>query len=116
MLYFDFKAVFKARNITNPYGWMQSNGFSRRTAYNIAHTEMQVLKLEHLYKLCKLLNCTPNDMIRYTAEKESLSETHPLQKIKGPALTATANELLKTLSLEELNAFAGLLKEKKAAQ
>jgi hypothetical protein len=115
MLYFDFRAVFKARNISNPYGVMLQQGFTKRVAYQYANLELKNIKLDHLYKICRICNCTPNDVIRYKpGNNDSLSETHALNRIKGAALTAEANELLKNLSLEELNGFANLLMKKKS--
>jgi DNA-binding Xre family transcriptional regulator len=109
--------MFAIRNIANPYGLLMQHGLSRRTAYNIAHKQVQVLKLQHLYLICKLCNCTPNDVIRYQpAETDSLKETHALNKIKGTTISANAKELLAALSLEDLDNITSILMKKKEVQ
>ncbi len=113
MLYFDFQSIFHARNITNPYSLLVQNGFSQRMAYNIAHRKLKTLRLESLYKVCMLCNCTPNDVIRYKPdERVPLNDLHSLNKIKGDVLSTKAKNFLQQLSMEDLNALANMVVSK----
>lgn len=40
----------------------------RHTLNNIYKGNIKSIKLEHLDKLCYVLNCTPNDLFRYTPD------------------------------------------------
>ncbi len=113
MLYIDFKSLLEARNISHPHKFLLDNGFTKPMAYRILHQELGTVRLTHLFRLCKLLNCTPNDVIRYKPSlNEPLNETHPLNKIKGPAFDTSAKQLLESLSPEELKAMAEIVRNR----
>lgn len=114
MLYYDFAAVFKARNINNIYGFLVKNGFTKRAAANLAYGKDYRLSLGQLYTICRLVNCTPNDVIRYQpGEREMLHPDHSLHTITGPALSGNVIEALKGLSLKELDEINNIIKKRK---
>ncbi len=113
MLYIDFKSLLEARNISNPHKFLLENGFTKPMAYRILHRDLGTVRLTHLYKLCKLLNCTPNDVIRYHDNgKDRLDEKHALNRIKDAPASIEVVKLLKALPIEEMNKVAELLKGK----
>lgn len=80
MLRLNIKAVCKLRGISKPQAWLVKSGFPKSTAANMGREEYENLPLVHLEKMCLLLNCTPNDLLRW--EPEAGMDT------KGPALAA----------------------------
>jgi len=104
--------MFKLRGISNPYGLLASHGLAHKTACNIAYTRIKTIRLEHLELICRLLNCSPNDVIRYEAdERNILPANHALLKLQHEAETASITDMFKTMSLEQLQQLAAVFKQ-----
>ena len=113
MLYFDFSSMFKLRGISNPYRLLIQNGIAPKTAQNLVHSPVKTIRLEHLEIICRALNCTPNDVIRYKAdEAKPLAEDHALKKIENK-IDVSVTDMLKKISLEQLQQIAIIMQQQK---
>lgn len=82
MLKYDFKRIFIIRGISNPLQFLRKHGFTPQTANRIAHNLVGSVSLEILESLCILLKCTPNDLMVWSADKDSnLSGNLPLNEL-----------------------------------
>ena len=45
-------------------------GINRKTIYNIYYDKTKGITYENLNKLCYALDCTPNDILKYTPDKK----------------------------------------------
>ena len=111
MLKLNINRVCKLRNIGSPYKFMMAHGFSHMTALNLMHGKTLAPKTEHIERLCRLLNCTPNDLYEWMPE-DNLPETHPLNTLQREK-PKNLNDLIKDLPLEKLPEIEALLKQVK---
>ena len=83
MLYYNFKTILELRGITQPFGYLRKNGFSQNLSYRITSEETGSLHLKVIERLCKLLNCTPKDVLFWKPDKpEDDNPNHPLYFLK----------------------------------
>ena len=54
--------TMEKQNIST-YALIHKHGFNPRTIYNLKHNKG--ITVDTLEKLCKILNCTPNDVISF---------------------------------------------------
>ncbi len=69
MLKPNLNRLFKTRGINKPYSYLLNNGFTRNEALRLSNENLKTLHLNHVEKLCFLLNCTPNDLLQYIPAK-----------------------------------------------
>ncbi|WP_423148694.1 helix-turn-helix domain-containing protein [Rubrolithibacter danxiaensis] len=114
MLYFSLKPVFKLRGIHNPYNLLVKAGISSHSASSLLNSDLRSMRLDHLEKVCILLNCTPNDLLTWVPDSDSkLEEDHPLAELKPKTETVDLYLALKKLPLSELKKVAGLIQDAK---
>jgi DNA-binding Xre family transcriptional regulator len=113
MLHLNLKRIFKARGIEMPYKFLTQNGFVPFTAHKYKNGKVEHMRLDHIEKLCILLNCTPNDIFEWLPNDllDDLPE-HPLQKIRKRDKKIEINKLLAKMSLEKLEEIEKLIAEK----
>ncbi len=105
MFVFHTQSLFKARGIRKPLHWLLQNGFPVSAARAIARETYQSLPLVHLERLCRLLHCTPNDVVRWQPPEGTVVTGHPLQAlIDSPLAGLEWMSRLEALSLDELRA------------
>lgn len=114
MLVFNIRRVLAIRGITRALDFMTKNGFTRSSAVNIYNFYVTNIKVKNLEKLCRLLNCTPNDFFEWqTAEtEEPIAETHALNSLRREK-SAAITKLMKEIPLEKLGDVEEFLKELK---
>ncbi|MBL0310550.1 MAG: helix-turn-helix transcriptional regulator [Bacteroidetes bacterium] len=113
MLYFDLRPVFKLRGIENPYSALVKAGISPQSATKILNQADYVFRMRHVEIICKILNCTPNDLLNWRANKDdNLPESHELHKLKKD--NSGLHQLLKGMSIEQLNQVAALIKQQQS--
>jgi DNA-binding Xre family transcriptional regulator len=112
MLVFNIRRVLAIRGIGRALDFMTKNGFTRASAVNIYNFYVSNIKVKNLEKLCRLLNCTPNDFFEWRAveNEEPIAETHALNSLRRDK-TAEINNLMKEIPLEKLSEVEGFLKE-----
>lgn len=110
MLQINLTRIFKARGIEQPYKFLVRNGFVPFTAHKYKNGKVDVIRLDHIEKLCILLNCTPNDILEWLPQ-DLLDDTpnHPLQKIRKRDKKIEINKMLSNLSLDKLEEIEKML-------
>lgn len=79
MFTLDLKRFFTLKNIAKPYGFLISKGFSTNVSLNFTSRVPKTIRIENIYRLCVVLNCTPNDLFSLSPDaKKQLPENHPL--------------------------------------
>jgi DNA-binding Xre family transcriptional regulator len=112
MLYFNPKRIMAMRGIDKMFNYLHKNGFIRTTATYLLNNTASHIKIEHIGKLCFLLNCTPNDLFEWHPDNTYvLTENHALNTlIKHDKAVANIKELLKEIPPERLGEVESLLK------
>lgn len=83
MITLNLNTIFKARGITYPNSFLIKSGISRNVASALATGQTRNIKLDHIEKLCRALNCEPNDLFKFQADaNDPLSKDHPLFKLQ----------------------------------
>lgn len=114
MLTLDLKPIFRQRGIEKPYTLMVKSGISPQSATKILNAKTRIFRLDHIEIICNILNCTPNDLLAWTPDKNViLSESHSLTKLKRDEKSFQLQDTLKTMTLEQLNQIAALINQQK---
>jgi DNA-binding Xre family transcriptional regulator len=114
MLYTKIHKVLEARGIKKPVKFLQENGFSRNSAYNITALRFSYLRLNVFEKLCIVLSCSPNDLLEWQPNPGiNLPDSHPLHKLK-PKELINVEEMLKDIPAEKFAEFKSGIDELKA--
>ncbi len=110
MLQLNLKRIFKARGIEQPYKFLAQNGFVPFTAHKYKNGKVEHMRLDHIEKLCTVLNCTPNDIFEWSPD-DLLDDRadHPLQKIRTREKKIEITKLLSKMSLEKLEEIEKLI-------
>lgn len=114
MLEFNVRRVLAVRGVTQALDFLTKNGFTRPSATHLYKFYVTNIKVKNLEKLCRALNCTPNDFFQWRdAEgEEPLPATHALNALRREK-TAEINNLMKEIPLEKLGDVEEFLKELK---
>ncbi len=103
MLRLRIHFMLESKGIANPYNFLVKNGFSPNTATRSIHGRISQLKLSHINKLCTILQCTPNDLLEWTPDKnEILSDKHPLRTLERKEKAFNIVNHLNQLSFEQV--------------
>lgn len=114
MLTLDLRPVFKTRGIEKPYTFLVKAGLSPQSATKVLNSKTRVFRLDHIEIICDKLNCTPNDLLSWTPNKNiKLADTHSLTRLKRDKTAFQLQDTLKTMSLEQLNQIATLINQQK---
>jgi len=110
MVQLNLTRIFKARGIEQPYKFLIRNGFVPFTAHKYKNGKAEHIRLDHIEKLCIILNCTPNDIFEWVPD-DLLDDypNHPLQKIRKREKKIEIGKMLNSLSLEKLEEVEKLL-------
>lgn len=113
MLHYNLKALFKARDIKEPNRFLVKHGISQNIAHRLTTGQYDKMSLEILEKLCRALNCTPNDIYRFAPDTDAdKNELLALTKIAHTENTYTSTSVLFNLPLDKLNEIAALINKK----
>jgi len=114
MLVFNLRRVLAIRNIADGMSFLKDNGFTPFTAATLYKYYVSSIKIKNLERLCRLLNCTPNDFFEWktTEGEELLPETHALNSLRREK-SAEINKLMKSLPLEKLSEVEDFIKNMK---
>jgi DNA-binding Xre family transcriptional regulator len=115
MLQLNLKRIFKARGIDMPYKFLVQNGFVPFTAHKYKNGKVEQIRIDHIEKLCEVLNCTPNDLFEWRpTEIFDDRADHPLQKIRARDKKIEINKLLSSISLDKLEEIEAMIKNAKS--
>lgn len=108
MLKLNLKRVFALRGVQNPLAFMMDCGIIRQTAVNLLNQQTSILKIEHLEIICRLLNCTPNDLFEWQADAQKpVAETHSLNNLKRSRTAQNILQMAKEIPLEAVEKLIG---------
>jgi succinate dehydrogenase flavin-adding protein (antitoxin of CptAB toxin-antitoxin module) len=104
--------MMQMRGIDRVFNFLSRNGFIRTTAYQFSSGHIKSVKIEHVEKICRLLNCTPNDLFEWKSDAGGdLPAGHALKSLVKDDLKSTnVRALLKDIPVEKLPEIEGLLK------
>lgn len=113
MLKINLDSALSRRGVTRPFAFLRGLGISHNTAHRLLN-KTQAINLRHLERLCRHLNCTPNDLMEFTdGEQVPLSEDHALQKLVRGAAKGNITHQLRSLPPEALDKVWNLIDELK---
>lgn len=102
MLKIDLTPLFNARGIRRPFTFLRRLGLSSTVAHRLTHQEGKSIRLDHIYKICDELQCTPNDIL-WLDSTNDLPTYHPLQLLKqGPEADLKIVDELKGVPLSKI--------------
>jgi len=112
MLVFNPNRMFRLRKIDRPHLMLVKNGFAKSSATNLLNYVSRRVTVEHLEKLCVLLNCTPNDLFEWRGKtNEALDERHALNSLKRSDKSENLTEMIRKIPVEKLPQVDELLRE-----
>jgi len=112
MLSIKLKPIFKARGIDKPYSFLVKAGLSPNTATTILNNNRRAIKLDHIETLCIKLNCTPNDLLQWVPDNNSmLNANHPMHALKTKKTNVNLKQKMQSLTLNQLNEVMDLIEK-----
>lgn len=98
----------KERMIKNPYTLFVENDISEVKARQYLNGKTNRIMLDDIEILCRLLYCTPNDLMEWTPKNSAQDyEGNPLQAIRKKPLFNMA-DVMKNMTVGELRAMVEL--------
>lgn len=87
-------------------------GVANTTAHNLLNGKANNIKLSTLFRICEMLNCTPNDLFDI-ADKDfqNLPPNHQLRKIKKPTIQQSPIVLANNIPLDRFDEASKLLED-----
>ncbi|MFN8309114.1 MAG: helix-turn-helix transcriptional regulator [Chitinophagales bacterium] len=112
MLKLNLKRIFKARGVEQPYKFLTANGFVSFTAHKYKNAKVDQMRLDHIERLCILLNCTPNDLFEWFPDDLLDNRNdHPLNAIRQREKAIDINKKLARLPLQKLEEIEAYLSQ-----
>ena len=112
MLKWNWKKLFKARGIDRPIPWLKKLLISRDVAYRIAHNKCDKISLKTLTKVCRALNCTPDDALEFVpTESDKKSPNLGMLALVPNEKWEDAADLLRGLNAKQLKEIAKTIRK-----
>ena len=116
MLVFNLSRVLALRGVDKPFSYLVKIGFYRTVASNLLNNKTVNIKISHIERLCRALNCTPSDLFEWKPrENETLGESHALNSLKRNS-AQQFSRILKEIPVEKLEKAGELLNQLKNEQ
>ncbi len=113
MLKYNFERLFKMKGILKPALFLIKAGFSKDTAYRIINNKVSAFSPSQIEKLCIILECSPNDLMEWTADdKTNPADNHPLRKLL-PAKPIDLRNIAIGIPIDKMEDFAQKIEELK---
>ena len=113
MLKYNLNKIFKMRGIHNPVQFLESKGYKRDTAYRIVNNIAKNLQLHQMQDFCLWFNCTPNDLLEWTPDKQEDLATSPALMQLMPTKIADFAQLAKDIPMNKVPEFMKKIEELK---
>lgn len=114
MLKYNFAKVFKARSVDRPFTYLRQAGFSDNFATKVKNNRVKRLNLDLLERLCLSLNCTPNDFMEWSPDKDQMDyKDSALNELKRADKILELTRSLNLLPLSKLEVIERLIDENK---
>ena len=112
MLYCDVRRMLKLRGVERPHAFLVKNGFVSQTANNLVHNNVTQIKVEHIEKLCVLLNCMPSDLFSWNPDNDAAApENHPLKPLHRNKPSEKLDVMLRKLPAAKMDKLAAFIDE-----
>jgi len=103
MINLDLYRIFEERGIENPHAFLRKNGFTIHTTSRLLNNKLGSINYKKLEQLCMALNCTPDDIFKWSYKDESgLYKDHALQKLNRGKRKGLITQKLKQLPLDKM--------------
>ena len=113
MLKLNLNKIFKMRGIENPVQFLTTKGYSRDNAYRIVNGIAKNLKLYQMEDFCRWFNCTPNDLMEWTPDKqEDISASPALTQLMAVKVSDFV-QLAKDIPMHKVPEFMKKIEELK---
>ena len=109
MLHLNLQSMMTLRGVENPVAFLVRHQFDYQTARRLMSNPNYRLTFAQMEQLCLVLQCTPNDLIKFTPN-ENTPPNHALRALVHEEIDVL--QKLRNMSIEELAAFNKLLQEK----
>ncbi len=117
MLVFNLSRVLTLRGVEKPFAFLVKIGFYRTIASNLLNNRTVNIKIAHIERLCRALNCTPSDLFEWQSrENDVLGENHALNSLKRTKSAQQVSRMLKDLPIDKLERAEELLNQLKAEE
>ncbi|MFH0893415.1 MAG: helix-turn-helix domain-containing protein [Bacteroidota bacterium] len=114
MLFFNLTEIFRARNIDRPYSFLVKNGFTPHTATSLIQNTLRTVRMDHVEKLCRVLNCEPYDFMYWKPDKNfPLPDSHPLYHLRKSSQQFNWKQIFSSIPLDQLKKLSKDLTENK---
>lgn len=114
MLFFNLRRILAMRGVEKPMAYLQKRGFQRSTAAQLANNKVSQLKIAHLERLCRDLNCVPNDLFEWHPDAaHPTAENHPLNALIRNTGEFAISQIVKDIPIERLQRAKELLEQLK---
>lgn len=101
MLNLDLNRHMENRDIQEPRRFLVDSGFSYHTAGRLLKNQLPGLR--NLEKLCVVLNCTPNDLLNWTPDRnQKYPKNLELNKLSGRKSNGRITSKLRDLPQDKL--------------
>ena len=116
MLKLDLRPLLQVRGISQPYSFLRGHGFTHNIAWKLLSGKSRECRYHHIEKLCRLLLCTPNDLLVWKPdENEVYPDNLPLRELMVKPETVNIEDEMSKMSFGQMVRFkekvADLLKE-----
>ena len=102
MIKLKIMELCKAKGVRHPRTALEKAGISITKATQYLSGKTNRLMVDDAEKLCRLLRCTPNDLLEWTPDNQAEDyPENPLQTIRKKP-TINIEEKLKNMTLEEI--------------
>lgn len=113
MLKLNLNKIFKTRGIENPVQFLTNKGYSKDNAYRIVKGIAKNLKLNQMEDFCRWFNCTPNDLMEWTPDKqEDISASPALTQLMAVKVSDFV-QLAKDIPMHKVPEFMKRIEELK---
>lgn len=117
MLVFNVNRVLALRGIDAQFSFLVKIGLTRSIAFNLTNYVVANVKIAHLEKICRALNCTPSDLFEWRAdEQNALGENHALNALKRNKSAQQVSRILKDIPIDKLERAEELLNQLKTEE
>ena len=111
----NLKNLLLERHIKKHYAYLVKNSLKPHTAKKLLRPKIDRIQLEELLLLCRILLCTPNDLIVIEEkDKKLLVDNHPLLQLKTRQGKVNLIDKLRKMLLEEQDEITELIEKKEA--
>lgn len=109
----NIENLLEHRGINQPYKFFTKRGFKVHTVTKLLNPKTDRIQFKELSLLCKLLRCTPNDLlILDEKDKFYFNEGHPMLDVKPRVGIIDITDRLRMLPLDQVDEISEIITKK----